>query len=461
MIIIKITLLNFLGLSAWKSDKLGKLNIITGDNGVGKSTILKAIKACFKSSGIDPDLIKTGEKKAEIFINLDNGIIIERKITNSQNLPKVIVGGEAISSPQAFLNKLIGPYNFDPTEFCIAEKPKRRKLLLQAIPFCISEDILKKHLSDYVDVIDLNRLDYGEHGLLLMERIASDVYNMRHEKGIDLTRLQKAIEQDKRDIPATLDAKKFKDFDLNEKIEKLNEGTAIITQHEAEEEAITELRERAGAAQGRIEEVETELVHAKNELAEIQTKGKKMRQKMKDYQRPEIDSLKAEIDEYQQYQKLIIKLEDIERKGKLLEEETETREILNNLYTIVSKELPRKLLSELKLPVDNIEFKGDSIYVDGKALEKLATSELILFSINMAKALASELKVICIDRFESLGQKAREIFEKATAGDGFEYFITSVTPGELNIESTDTFEPGKSKKTGVLPKRRTKGDAGF
>jgi len=76
MKITSLSIRNFLGISQLKSGSLGKMNIVVGDNGTGKSSVLKAIQEAFRSSGVTPDLIRVGADKAEILIEIDENFSV-------------------------------------------------------------------------------------------------------------------------------------------------------------------------------------------------------------------------------------------------------------------------------------------------------------------------------------------------------------------------------------------------
>ena len=130
MRITKLKIQNYLGIACFETDNLGHLNLITGDNGVGKSTILKAIREGLESSGKDPDLIHGNEDRAEIFIELDGKIEIERRITPTSNTVKVTEDGEDVKKPQAYLNAIAGPLAFKPVDFFKADIKAQRRMLL-------------------------------------------------------------------------------------------------------------------------------------------------------------------------------------------------------------------------------------------------------------------------------------------------------------------------------------------
>jgi hypothetical protein len=448
MRITKISIRDYLGIGVFKIDKLGKLNRITGGNGVGKSAVIKAIIEAFKSSGIDPNLIRVNTENAEIIIELDEKILIQRLITPTSNSVKVVSEGQPLNSPQRWLNSILGPFNFNPVDFFLAKPKDRRQILLSAIPFYLDQEALGKVLDNgHQNAIDLSRFDFTKHGLEVLSDLQKEIYDRRHEQGLEVTRLKKAIEQDRLDIPETFDSKKFEGFDLQSKIDKLTEYNKFISQHKYDLDTLQANRIRA-------EQIVYEIRRLNKELGEIQTQGKALREKTDKFVRPDIESLQAEIREYQQSQKLIHKIEEIGRKEEELKKSDTIHKELEKLYKALTTEIPRKLLAQVKLPIDGLEIKGDDIFINGVAIEKLSTSEQIKFAVQIARALAGQLKVICVDRFESLDEDSRKLFEQEAGVDDFEYFMTVVTNGDLNLEA---LEPPKSPQV----ERAVKNKAGF
>ncbi len=459
MRITKISILNFLGIGVFKPGKLGKLNRITGGNGTGKSSVLKAITEAFQSSGIDPNMIRVDSDKAEIMIEIDDRINIERRITSSANNVKVVIDGEPVPGPQKWLNNIIGPLNFNPVDFFLAKPKDRRSILLRAIHFTIDMQGLLDALgyAPMSDInqypIDLTKFDYSKHGLILLDEIQKAVYEKRHEQGIEVTRLNKAIEQDKKDIPPTLNQEAFKNFDIKSEMNQLQIFRDSIQKHEGELSQLESLRRLAGERKARIEKLEAELVLAKSSLAEVQAEGKALKEKTDSFIRPEIEFHQAKIDNYHNNQKLVHKLEEIERRQNEAGQADQTHKTLDAFYKKLSNEIPRLVLQKVKLPIKGLEIKGDDIFIDGVAIDKLSSSEQIKFSVQIARALAGELKVICVDRFESLDADARKAFEEQAKNDDFEYFMTQVTAGDLALETSEAdivncrcTEPEKAKQ---------------
>src|ERR1017187_4772949 len=82
--------------------KPGALTLTTGDNGVGKTSVIMAIDAVF-SGGHTPGLIRQGQKRAEVVISLDNGTTIKKTITEKRSaLDVTTADGMPVPRAQAF-----------------------------------------------------------------------------------------------------------------------------------------------------------------------------------------------------------------------------------------------------------------------------------------------------------------------------------------------------------------------
>ena len=467
MKITKIQILNYLGIANFNVSKLGKLNKISGGNGTGKSTVIKAITEAFKSSGVNPNIIKIGEDKAEILIEIDDRISIQRNITHTSNTAKVVVDEQPMGSPQKFIKSLIGGFNFNPVEFFLSKPKERRQILLSSIEFTIDEGILADQLSTMEVPIDLTQFDYGKHGLEVLDDIKKFVYEARKEQNHDVVRLKKAIETDYKIIPDSFDSDAYKDFNLSDKIKQMNEQASSQTEHFRDSGQIENMRRRSKEILNEIERKEADIKsiqydieQLKTDRVNIQVEGKALSEKISKFVMPDNDIIQAEIDGYEEAQKLIHKLDEIETKKDDLKGVEDKHTDLDKLYKALTGEIPRSMLKQVKLPIEGLEIKGDNILVDGVNIDQLSTSEQMKFSTSIAKSLAGELKVICIDRYESLDESSRKIFEKDANKDGFEYFMTVVTDGELNMDSQSPAKPAKKE---AKPKQRDLGDdsAGF
>jgi|CXWL01.1.fsa_nt_gi energy-coupling factor transporter ATP-binding protein EcfA2 len=449
MRITKISILNFLGLSSLKMDSLAKVTRISGGNGVGKSTILKAIETAIKSSGKSPHLIKLDTDKAEIMVEIDDSIVVNRTLTPTGNTVRVTVNDQPVSAPQTFLNNLFGPFNFNPVDFFLAKGPERRELILQATPFRLTRAQIAEMLGPEFSEIDdsIPALDESKHGLEVLEQFHALVYDRRTEQGRDVTRLKKALEQDKLDIPAHLNAEKFAAFNLADATQKLTEAKAHNRSLDGKTAQLNSLRSEAQRLVAEIDHTEQELVRKKALLVEIREKGTALKAEVESFQLKPFADLEKAITEYQSNQRLMMKVEDIERRKKDIEREEAVHELLDVIVKRLSTDVPRQVLAQINLPIDGLEVKGDALFVNGVSVDTLSTSEQVRLAVVIGRSLSGELKVICIDRFESLDDDAKKAFIAETAKDEFEYLMTCVTSGPLHVEgvAVPAAAPAKAK----------------
>lgn len=437
-----IRILNYLGIEALVVDDLGKFNKIIGANEVGKSAVLEAIREAFKSSGVDPNLIRIGEDESEIMIEIDHSIIVERSIKEGSNKVKVTDGGLPIKKPQTYLDDLIGPFIFRPVDFFKSRGRERPELLLSAIPFKLEPEFLRISLNWTPDlweanIFELTEVDYDQHGLDALDDVKTRVYDKRRELGRDVERLMKSIEQDKQDLPETLDGAKFKKFDLENKMEEVRKAEQLIQKKKSLESQIDYRKNTIESLEGDIEDLRLKIAKLQEELkAAILDRDSNM-VKLEEFDSSILevaDTVKTEIAAYEQYRTLAHRFEDIERRGEELGKVEEAHKAADDLYILLNNEITKKILGEIDIPIEGLELRNGDIFINNVAIDKLSTSEKMRIGVKIARALAGELKIICLDGYESLDLEVRKAFEEEAADDGFEYFLTIVTGGELAIE---------------------------
>ena len=99
---------------------------------------------------------------------------------------------------------------------------------------------------------------------------------------------------------------------------------------------------------------------------------------------------------------------------------------------------PAELLQQIELPIKGLGINEQmQITIDDLPITNLSTSRQIKLAVDIARATAGPLKLICFDRFESLDDDQRGIFFKEIEGDGYQYFISQVTNGDLTVEALE------------------------
>lgn len=438
MKIVSLRITNFLGIGdrpPLDIKSLGKTVLVTGKNGKGKTSVLKAIKEALKSSGVDPTVIHRGKDRAEIFMELTDGTSVKRTITPTSNRVQVRKGDIDISSPQRFLDSLRGQLSVNPIEFFLAKRPEQRTIILQAIPMRLSEEQLHNLVGDFPEGFVLPPVDFKRHGLEILEVVRKAVYETRHGENQNVTRLEKAIEQDQRELPDGFDFSLYTDEGLKEKREAVKLAQWVISKHNAKERGLEYLVQRYEDIQEEIKALEAQLQRKKQELEEIEKQGVTLRTELKEAEPklPKVLILEAELSDYEGNWELSHKRRDIQHRSEELGAVKTRADQLDALHTNLAQDVPRRLLAEAPLPVENLQIEGENIFVNGTELSKLSGREQIDFSSELAMATAGDLHVLCVDGIEQLDSESLTAFQEKMAESDFQCVVARVSDGELEI----------------------------
>lgn len=106
-----------------------------------------------------------------------------------------------------------------------------------------------------------------------------------------------------------------------------------------------------------------------------------------------------------------------------------------------ARELPGELLKVAKMPIQGISVDSNGlIRINGTLITDLSDGEKLDLSLTIAKAQCGELKLICLDRFESLNPSARKSLINQMVQDDYQYIMTSTESDDFEIVQFDTEE---------------------
>jgi len=436
MRITQVRITNFLGLSEFKIAQTGKVNRLSGGNGVGKTAVLKALHAALKGRGIDPRVIRIGADKSEIFVEIDSRVNVTRTITQSGAPVKVTDGDIPKAKPQAYLDELLGQYLFNPVDFILADASERKRQLLAALPFQIDAEVLSQRIGELAALINFETYDFSKHGLTVLEAIKGEIYDSRREVNRDKQQVAKAIAQEREELPETVDEARFAGFDMQAVVGRISESRRIAAAQDNDVARLESLRERATELAEEQERLQKQLAKVTETLADVRDQGKELKQQIDDAKPPEdITQLQQDVVDYEQHREHASTLKRIAEREQELDGLTTKHAALDRLHKLLAGELQTQLLAEAELPIPNLTVEGETILVGGVSLDTLSTSEQIDFALQAARLLAGKLKVICLDRFETLDPDKQARFRAGAADDDFEYFVTEVTTGDLQFDA--------------------------
>lgn len=182
----RLTIKNFLALSALSIDVDERGALIEGGNGKGKTTVLKAIKAALEGAGISPEAVRKGESAAEILIDLDDDTV-RRRITAAGKTELEIEDamGAPRKKPVAFLSALLDLVLLDPLDLFLEKDAKeRRAMVVRAVPCTATPAMLQPYLPPWYDALTDN--DCKGHGLDVVELLRGNIAGARTSTGRDL-----------------------------------------------------------------------------------------------------------------------------------------------------------------------------------------------------------------------------------------------------------------------------------
>lgn len=248
MNIIELKAENFKRLEAVNITPDGNVNIISGKNAQGKSSVLDAIEYCLSGpSKSIPRPIKDGESKAKIEIDLGS-IKVSRTVTPSgARLVVTAKDGTPYKSPQAVLDELFDIVSFDPVRFInMSEKDQVNTLLVATqLQDSINELESKKKIA-YDDRTIVNRrikdliaqlktfqeIDYPEGEELSATDLLQKIKEVNeHNKALnDLKINLQEIGIEGQQIAGLIKANKTKIEEMRAEIERLETNNVEMTE---------------------------------------------------------------------------------------------------------------------------------------------------------------------------------------------------------------------------------------
>lgn len=120
MKIIKFTAENVKRLKAVEITPDGTVQVITGKNAAGKSSVLDAIWLALGGGTAARGTakpIREGQEQASVRLDLGDLIVTRTWVGDKTNLKVETVEGAKYTSPQGVLDALVGRMSFDPLEF--------------------------------------------------------------------------------------------------------------------------------------------------------------------------------------------------------------------------------------------------------------------------------------------------------------------------------------------------------
>ncbi|UNY40525.1 DNA recombination/repair protein [Pararheinheimera phage vB_PsoM_KLER1-1] len=438
--ISKIRISNVLGIDELELTPGAILNVISGKNGKGKTSILEAIKACLKG-GHDATLLRAGAEEGEIVLELDDGRSIEKSIKPDKSVTNVRgLDGKKMTSPASVVSQMADLLSINPVEFLSAGSKQRTEILLQAMPIELDAT---KLLSLLPDMMAETAFDTSGHPLEVIARVAKAAYDERtginrseKDKTATMTQLQASLGGDKPAIDESrlTELEQFVDNSGAALQTQLNKIDARLSEYSTTRDVkiseATRIRDEAiSAAHAAFSQ---SVAAARSEYDDVSAKAATAREQARQKheaatvaQREELTTLRNEITlNAQQAQQRQMVQQFREEAFNLRKQSAALTKALEDIEAYKSS-----LIAQL--PIDGLEVRDGEIYRHGVAFDRLNTAQKVLIAIEVAKLRAGQLPVVCCDGLELMDSETFGEFCKQAEDAGIQLFITRVSDGEL------------------------------
>ena len=439
---------------------------ITGRKGAGKSSVLDAIRFAITNRSDRNYVVKQGADEAEIIIETDTGLMIDRKRKSSMSTSdlKLKENGLNIPRPQTFLDDIITPLQLNPVEFISKPVAEQNRIILDLIEFDWDMQWIQEQFGEIPKGVD-----YNQNILSVLDQIQSEggvYYQTRQQINSEALYKRKAAEDIAASIPEHFDAEKWEAYDTGAKYAELsrvqqengkiqraqlfkdsyqnklrgitadrdiaisNARDAISVEREGLTNTIERLKAEIKAAEDKITGLDDKL-QGKVDVAQADFEVAKAKldadvgiaDQYADRTVQPTDALQAEItnaeamkkhlNEYYRMKRMQVEVDDLKAKSEALTEKIQ-----------LARTLPGQVLAEAKIPVDGLSVKDGVPLVRGLPLSNLSDGEKLDLCVDVAISNPKNLQIILIDGAERLDDKSREALYAKCKAKGLQFIAT-------------------------------------
>ena len=455
----------------------GKSIEITGKNGVGKTSLIDALKYGLTNDSSRDYIVRNGETEGEILIETDTGLSINRKKRiDKSDYKSIKENGKEIPSPESFLNQLFTPMQLNPIEFIQMPRQEQNRIILDLIQFDWDLNWIREKFGEIPPDVD-----FKQNILEVLNDIQSEkgtYYKERQLANSALLHGKKTVFDIAESIPEGYQADKWEKFQTAPKYEQLEkikvENGKIeraklfkesysnkIRGFEADRDIAISAEEKAIANERQmvlstIERLKAELVAEQDKLSGFDSKlsdKKALAVSKYNEQVAKLDSeiqdangyadkepqdtatLQSEISTAEamklhlnEYRRMVAQQERNSEYEKQSEEYTRKIEI--------ARELPSEILKTATIPVEGLTVKDGIPLINGMPVSNLSEGEKLSLCVDVAISKPNALQIILIDGAEKLCDKNRLALYAKCKDKGLQ-FIATRTTNDDELEVTE------------------------
>ena len=461
MYIKKLELLNFQVIEKFEAEFNGTVYFVTGDNELGKSTLLKAIGALL--TGQRDDVLRSGASKgfAKMVVG-DDGEEYDVQLSFTENNPRGTLTIKQKTTGMAtnnvsMLQRIFGYQDFDAVEFSRwSETAEGRRKQIAVVKALLPEPVRNRiaEIDESVATMKAERTGVNRDVktfATLFESIENQLAPGDVEKyaaPVDVTELMerqqnnaKLIEKAKT-VRAALETRKQQLAEIPTRIEaekaKADETRAVYAQRV---ESARILYEKAVAEQKEAEEKITAVYNAnvaaiEAEKADFEGRKANAEKWLETYEanNPEKSNVAELLENADAHNKRFNLVCQYKEKKHQYESVKAKAEQMDADIDKLSKERAT-LIANAHLPIAGLSFSDDGLELNGIPFVpgKVSDSQTMEIAAKLVIASNPTVKVFRIGRGESLGQKRLETIIDIARRNGFQGFIEQVQRGQTEM----------------------------
>ncbi len=391
---------NFMGIKEVRFRPEGNVVRVIGQNGQGKSSLIKAVEVGMRDKSAAPDKpIRDGESEAEIILDIGT-FNISRRFTESGMVLKVRdQNDQPVPAPQKVLDELIGAVAFDPQEFAAKKPEEQAKMIAAALGI------------DFTGINEKYKIEY----------------DMRSVANRDVKRLEATVNEKRRAVQG-MKASDFKSRIVIDDV--LAEQAEARVKHEKTEYLARDqanLRSSIEKQKIKIADLEIELSNAKSLLSSSE-KDYKMNTPVlaaMNEQLPDLSQFDEKIRTAGTHNETVAKFESLRKEEDELALARETAKTHDKTCDDILEEKAR-MVAGADLPVEGMKFDEDGIEINGIPLKQCSSAEQLKVAVGLAMKLNPKLRVLRIMNGSLLDKSSLDIVEGMATENDFQVFIEIV-----------------------------------
>lgn len=418
--IVKLEAANVKRLKAVAIKPSGSTVVVRGNNAQGKTSLLDAIQLALGGKSLQPPkVIREGEEKAEIVVELSNGLVVRRHWTANDRpyLSVTSKDGGKLASPQAILDKLTGALSFDPLAF-LSQKPADQLATLKKLVGVDTSALDAEHARLFADRTVVNReVDTLRAQVAGMPPIEAPE---KEESIASLLAERQTLEAQRR----ANEARRAKTANLRRHANQMAEGVAM------QRGTIDGLRMQLREAEERLAGLQ--------DLADLENKAASNAEaadfELVDPDLSGIDARMASLEATNAAVRAKAARDQVIAKG--LAAKAKADDLSARLTAIAEQR--EQLVSSARFPVEGLGFGEGGITFQGLPIEQASQAERLRVSLAMGLALNPKLKVITLRDASLLDEKSLALVEQMAADAGAQVWLEMVgTSGEASVVIED------------------------